>query len=175
MVLMVLWDCVWPMTGKYTIDYFQYQGDVGCVCMLNDWISSNHEICAVNYIYSRFKLKGKCRSEKWEVYLYGDMTIKVELAQVQFLDSGDMPIVVTTGLGVQSCRKMLFSTVAVFGKVADVPARAVHRHGVDVPVSMQRRRLALGGATDSVHRLMVDIPVAPRVHAMKGGRSSSNR
>ena len=26
---------------------------------------------------SRFKLKDKCRSEKWEVYLYGDMTIKV--------------------------------------------------------------------------------------------------
>ena len=26
---------------------------------------------------SRFQLKDKCRSEKWEVYLYGDMTIKV--------------------------------------------------------------------------------------------------
>ena len=26
---------------------------------------------------SRFKLKDKCRSAKWEVYLYGDMTIKV--------------------------------------------------------------------------------------------------
>ena len=26
---------------------------------------------------SRFTLKDKCRSEKWEVYLYGDMTIKV--------------------------------------------------------------------------------------------------
>ena len=26
---------------------------------------------------SQFKLKDKCRSEKWEVYLYGDMTIKV--------------------------------------------------------------------------------------------------
>ena len=26
---------------------------------------------------SWFKLKDKCRSEKWEVYLYGDMTIKV--------------------------------------------------------------------------------------------------
>ena len=26
---------------------------------------------------SRFKLKDKCRSEKWEVYLYGDMTILV--------------------------------------------------------------------------------------------------
>ena len=26
---------------------------------------------------SRFKLEDMCRSEKWEVYLYGDMTIKV--------------------------------------------------------------------------------------------------
>ena len=49
---------------------------------------------------TRFKLKDKCRSEKWELYLYGDMTIKVERAQVQFLDSGDMPVVVTTGHGV---------------------------------------------------------------------------
>ena len=72
-----------------------------------------------------------------------------------------MPVVVMTGHGVQTCRKLWFSTVAVLDKVADVPARAVHRPGVDVPVSMQRRRLALGGATDSVHRLMVDIPVAP--------------
>ena len=30
------------------------------------------EICADNYNYSRFKLKGRCRSEKWEVYLFGD-------------------------------------------------------------------------------------------------------
>ena len=109
------------MTGRYTIYYFQYQEDVGCVCMLNYWISCNDEICADNHIYSRFKLKGKCRSEKWEVYLYGDKTIKVER------DS-------------------------------------------------QRRRLALGCATDSVHRLMVDIPVAARhggfqqgVPAMRGG------
>ena len=33
-------DCVWPMIGRYTIYYFQYQGDVGCVCMLNDWIEA---------------------------------------------------------------------------------------------------------------------------------------
>ena len=36
-----VWDSVMPMTGKYSINYFQYQVDVGCVCMLNDWISSN--------------------------------------------------------------------------------------------------------------------------------------
>ena len=35
--------------------------------------------------YFRFMLKGKGRSEKWEVYLFGDKTIKVERAQMQFL------------------------------------------------------------------------------------------
>ena len=38
-------------------------------CMLYGWFSSNDEICADNYNYSRFKLKDKCRSAKWEVYL----------------------------------------------------------------------------------------------------------
>ena len=60
--------------------------------MLNFWFSSNDEFCADNYIYFRFtllacvavssgrcictvfpvQLDGQCRSEKWEVYLYGD-------------------------------------------------------------------------------------------------------
>ena len=57
--------------------FFQYQEDVECVCILNDCFSSNYDICPDNYNYSRFTLKDKCRSEKWEVYLYGDMTIKV--------------------------------------------------------------------------------------------------
>ena len=65
-----------PITGKCTINYCQYQEDVGCVCMLNDWIRSNDEICADKYNYFRFKLKEKGRSEQWEVYLYGDKTIK---------------------------------------------------------------------------------------------------
>ena len=108
-----VWDSVKPMTGKFFFNYFQYQEVVGCVCMLNYWFSSNDDICPDNYNYSRFKLKDKCRSEKWEVYLYGDKTIKVELAQVQFLDSGDMPVVVMTGHGVQTCRKLWFSIVAV--------------------------------------------------------------
>ena len=103
------------MTGKFIFNFFQYQEVVGCVCMLNYWFSSNDDICPDKSYYSRFKLKDKCRSEKWEVYLYGDMTIKVERAQVQFLVSGDMLIVVTTGHGVQTCRKLWFSTVAVFG------------------------------------------------------------
>ena len=29
------------MKGKYTFNYFLCQEDVGCVCMLNDWIRSN--------------------------------------------------------------------------------------------------------------------------------------
>jgi len=67
-----LWDSVKVMKGKYTINCFQYQEDVGCVWVLNDWISSNDEICADNYNCFRFKLKGNGRSEFWEVYLYGD-------------------------------------------------------------------------------------------------------
>ena len=63
----------------------------------------------------------------------------VEIPQVQFLDRWRHAVVVTTWLGVQTCRKLWFSTVAVLGMVADVPARAVHRPGVDVLVSMQRR------------------------------------
>ena len=79
-------------------------------------------------------------------------------------------------------QKLWFSRVAVLDKVADVPARAVHRPGVDVPVFMQRRRLALGGATDSVHRLIWWTSQFARrqgafckgLMAMKEGRSSSH-
>ena len=39
-----LWDSVKQKTGAYTTNYSQCQKDVGCVCMLNDWISSNNEI-----------------------------------------------------------------------------------------------------------------------------------
>ena len=87
--------------------------------MLNFWISSNDDICPDNYNYSRFKLKDKCRSEKWEVYLYGDMTIKVERAQVQFFFCVDMLVVVTTWHGVQTCRKLWFSTVCSFQLFVD--------------------------------------------------------
>ena len=74
-----------PMTGKYFINYFQYQEVVGCVCMLNGWFSNNDDICADNYIFSRFKLKDICRSEKWELYLYGDKIIKVDRDRVEVL------------------------------------------------------------------------------------------
>ena len=59
--------------------------------MLNDWTSSNDEICADNYNYFRFKLKGKGRSEMWEVYLYGDKTIKVDLDSAEVLSRGVLP------------------------------------------------------------------------------------
>ena len=39
-----LWDSVKPKTGEYAINHSQCQEDVRCVCMLNDWISSNDEI-----------------------------------------------------------------------------------------------------------------------------------
>ena len=48
-----LQDSVKLMTGK-CINYCQYQEDVGCVCRLNDWISSNDEICLDSYNYFRF-------------------------------------------------------------------------------------------------------------------------
>ena len=53
--------------------------------MLNFWFSSNDEICADNYYYTRFKLTDICRSVKWELYLFGDMTIKVDRASVDVL------------------------------------------------------------------------------------------
>ena len=59
--------------------------------MLNDWISSNDEICADNYNYFRFKLKGRGRSEMWEVYLYGDKTIKVDRDREEVLFRGVPP------------------------------------------------------------------------------------
>ena len=84
-----LWDSVKPMTGKNTINYFQYQEDVGCVCMLKDRISSNDEICADNHNYFWFKLKGKGRSEMWE--LYGGKTIKVDRDSAEVLPRGVPP------------------------------------------------------------------------------------
>ena len=87
------------MTGKYFFNYFQYQEFVGCVCMLNYWFSSNDEICPDNYNYSRSKLKDKCRSEKWELYLYGDQTIKVDRDSVEVLPWGVPPPWFFTQLG----------------------------------------------------------------------------
>ena len=63
------------------------------MCMNAELLSAAMTIFAqTTHNYSRFKLKDKCRSEKWEVYLYGVMTITVERAQVQFLDSVTCPL-----------------------------------------------------------------------------------
>ena len=82
--------------------------------MLNYWFSSNDDICPDNYNSSRFKLKDNCRSENWEVYLYGDMSIMVERAQVQFLDSVTCPL----------CYDTAWSPVVQ--KTAEVSAVAAH-------------------------------------------------
>ena len=47
-----VWDSVKPMAGKYLFNYFQYQGFVGCICMLNYRFSSYDEICPDYYNYS---------------------------------------------------------------------------------------------------------------------------
>ena len=86
-----LWDSMKPMTGDYTINYFQYQEDVRYVCRLNDWTIGNDEFCADNYNYFRFKLKGKGHSEMWEVYLYADKTIKVDRDSEEVLSRGVLP------------------------------------------------------------------------------------
>ena len=93
-----VWDRVKPMTGKYFFNYFQYQEFVGCVCMLNYWFSSNDTICADNYFFP-VQVEGKCRSEKWELYLYGDMTIKVDRDIVEVLPRGVLPPRFFTQLG----------------------------------------------------------------------------
>ena len=50
------------------------------------------EICADNYIYFRFKLQALCRSEYWELYLYGDMSIKVDrVCLATFISSMGVP------------------------------------------------------------------------------------
>ena len=71
-----VWDSVRPMIGNTPSIPFSTLA-VECVCMLNDWFS-NDEFCADNYHYFRFMLKGKGRSELWELYLHGDKTIKMD-------------------------------------------------------------------------------------------------
>ena len=56
---------------------FQHHFDVGCVCMLNGCFSNLTIFALTTTTFPRFRLKDKCRSEQWEVYLCGDMTIKV--------------------------------------------------------------------------------------------------
>ena len=64
-------------------------GFYACPVEKADWISSNDEVCADNYIYFRFKLKG--RSVQWVVFLYGDKTIKVDRDSAEVLSRGVPP------------------------------------------------------------------------------------
>ena len=74
-----LWDSAKLTTGRYTINYFHFQEDVGCVCMLNDWIKSNDEICADNYDYFPFMFKGQGRSELLEMTIPSRWTVIVRM------------------------------------------------------------------------------------------------
>ena len=87
-----LWDSVKPLTGEYTINFFQYQEDVGgvhaeCLDQLHRlFLRRQLHLLPVHvaglcrseqwevYLYGFFpvQIDGQCRSEKWEVYLYGD-------------------------------------------------------------------------------------------------------
>ena len=60
-------------------------------------VQQQRRVCADIYIYFRFKLQG--RSEKWELFLYGDMTIKVDCASVEVLPRGVPPSWFFTLLG----------------------------------------------------------------------------
>ena len=58
--------------------------------MLYDWLCSNDEFCADNYNF-QIKLKGKGRSVKWEVFLYGGMSINVDRDRAEVLPKGVLP------------------------------------------------------------------------------------
>ena len=66
--------------------------------MLSGWFSNNDTICADNYFFP-VQVEGKCRSEKWELYLYGDKTIKVDRVSVEVLPRGVPPPRFFTQLG----------------------------------------------------------------------------
>ena len=66
--------------------------------MLNGWFSNNDTICADNYFFL-VQVEGECRSEKWELYLYGDKTIKVDRVGVEVLPRGMPPLRFFTLLG----------------------------------------------------------------------------
>ena len=61
------------MTGKYFFNYFQYQ-DVRWVCFHAELLvqQQRRNLRQTTTTTSRFKLKDKCRSAKWELHLYGD-------------------------------------------------------------------------------------------------------
>ena len=54
-------------------------------------VQQQRRVCADYYNLSRFKLKDMCRSVKWEMFLYGDMTIIVDRDFVVVLLRGVPP------------------------------------------------------------------------------------
>jgi len=97
-----LWEPFWagvtPMKGRYTVMYFKYIASSGCLCLFNDWIKSSDRICADNYNYFKFTLKGgnfwKRTTEVWEFFLYGDNTMKIKRDGVVIVEG-----VVPDGMG----------------------------------------------------------------------------
>ena len=89
------WRCLRFYLGQCEADDWKFRPPlfpvpevVACVCMLNYCFSSYDDYCPDNYNYSRFKLTVQCRSMKWELYLYGDMTIIVDRDRVEVLPRG---------------------------------------------------------------------------------------
>ena len=62
-----------------------------------------------------------------------------------------MPVVVTTGHEVQTCRNCGAPQLQFLTRWADVPVYAVHRQGLDVPVILHDKfAQTVGGASASV-------------------------
>merc|ERR1712136_74666 len=55
LVPMQLWA---KLDGKYINNYFYHKSDIGCVCMLNDWIGGGSEIYANSNKCYQSKLEG---------------------------------------------------------------------------------------------------------------------
>ena len=62
-----VWDSVLPMTGNFPL--FPVPVDVGCIACCMAGSAATTIFAQVRSFFSRFKLKDKCRSAKWEVYL----------------------------------------------------------------------------------------------------------
>jgi len=100
-----LWEDWWAdaerMTGVFTVNYFKYTDT--CFCMFNDWLSGQTQICADNYNYFRFRLKGgrfwSRVFETWEVYVYGDGTIRVVVNDVERIARGETSGLFNGGTG----------------------------------------------------------------------------
>ena len=74
-----VWDSVLPMTGIFL--YFQFQWTLGVLHA--EWLVPQQRRCLPRQLFSRFKLQDKCRCEKWEVFLYGVLAIKVDRDSVE--------------------------------------------------------------------------------------------